>query len=366
MRLCYVLLSPTWGMHQYTADLANRMVADGWEVHLVTTTHAPRDRYAPEVAIHTPVASRDSGFSVGAISRGPLAVHRLSSIIRRLKPDLVHFSGPHLWNPILMGVLQSAGVPVVHTLHDLHPHTGAIYGRLLYPWNAWVWRRTDHLLVHGNRYREELLARGVEAARMTCTPLTFLFLSHAGEQTLLASSPPIQYEPSALFFGRLEIYKGLTVLVEAARLVDRNRYSIVVAGSGSPDRLGRDELPSNVQLHDRLVDNGEAIDLFSRCGLLVMPYVEASQSGLVASAYYFFKPVIVTQVGALPEYVIDGETGWVIPPGDPLALAGILHEALGDPDRLAWMGRAGRAWYERERQAEGETLRAMYAGLVHP
>jgi glycosyltransferase involved in cell wall biosynthesis len=86
----------------------------------------------------------------------------------------------------------------------------------------------------------------------------------------------------------------------------------------------------------------------------------------VASAYYFCKPVVVTQVGALPEYVVEGETGWVIPPSDPLALADVLHEALGDPDRLARMGSAGRAWYERERQSEGETLRAMYAGLVHP
>ena len=58
MRICYVLLSPTFGMHQYTADLANRMAQADHQVHLVTTRHYPRDRYLPAVIPHTPVATR--------------------------------------------------------------------------------------------------------------------------------------------------------------------------------------------------------------------------------------------------------------------------------------------------------------------
>ena len=64
MRLIYLLLSPTFGMHQYTADLANRLAAEpGMEVHLVTTVALPRDRYSPAVRIHTPIAARTTGFS---------------------------------------------------------------------------------------------------------------------------------------------------------------------------------------------------------------------------------------------------------------------------------------------------------------
>jgi phosphatidylinositol alpha-1,6-mannosyltransferase len=55
--------------------------------------------------------------------------------------------------------------------------------------------------------------------------------------------------------------------------------------------------------------------------------------------------------------VVEGETGWVVPPGDAAALA----EALGDPARLARMGEAGRAWYERQRRREEQTLQEMYA-----
>jgi glycosyltransferase involved in cell wall biosynthesis len=364
MRLCYVVLSPTWGMHQYTADLANRMAWAGHEVHLVTTRHAPRDRYAPGVAIHAPVATTDSGFSAEAIRHAPSIVRGSLSAICGVDPDLVHFTGPHLWNPWLLSALRRAGLPTVHSLHDLHPHAGTAYGRLLYLWNGWVRRTTDHLLVHGWRYREELLAAGIEPSRVTYTPLTHLFVGHDRQQGLEQSPPAICYDPWALFIGRLETYKGLDVLVEAARLLDLPNTGVIIAGPGRLEGLIPGEIPSCVEVRNRLVGDDEAVDLFRRCGVVVLPYVEASQSALVAAAFFFRKPAIVTRVGALPEYVVDGETGWVIPPGDPQALAAALAAALGDPDRAACIGRAGRAWYERQRLAEFDTLQQMVAALV--
>jgi alpha-maltose-1-phosphate synthase len=115
-----------------------------------------------------------------------------------------------------------------------------------------------------------------------------------------------------------------------------------------------------VELRNRLIEDDEAIDLFRRCSLVVLPYVDATQSALIAAAYFFGKPVIVTRTGALPEYVIDGETGWVIEPRDPQALAECLLAAFSDPARLAEMGKAGRAWYEVQRRIEHSMLLTMY------
>ena len=109
-----------------------------------------------------------------------------------------------------------------------------------------------------------------------------------------------------------------------------------------------------------LIEDDEAIDLFRRCSLVVLPYVDATQSALIAAAYFFGKPVIVTRTGALPEYVVDGETGWVIEPRNPQALAECLLNAFSDPARLAEMGEAGRAWYRAQRRIEHSTLLAMY------
>jgi glycosyltransferase involved in cell wall biosynthesis len=353
-------------MHQYTADLANRQRLAGAEVHLVTTRRAPLDRYAPGITLHTPTQTGDSGFSPDAFR--PQDLGRLQSVVRKLQPNLVHITGPHLWNPLLLSGLRRAGIPTVHTLHDLHPHTGAPYGRLLYLWNGWIQRGTSHLLVHGRCHERELVRQGLDPSRLTCTPLTHLFVGHAEALRLETAPPKVRYEPWILFLGRIEAYKGLDLLIKAARRVDPEQVRVTIAGPGNLEGLVQREIPANVEVRNHLIGDDEAMDLFSRCGLLVLPYIEASQSALVAAAYCFCKPVIVTNVGALPEYVQDDRsqtaTGWITAPGNAQALARLMQNAIEDPGRLARMGLAGRSWYERNRRTEGSVLRQMYAALA--
>ena len=92
MRICYVLLSSTFGMHQYTADLTNRMTQAGHQVHLVTTMRAPRDRYGSNLKIHAPVETASTGFSWEVVR--VLAFRRALQAIRQVNPDDIHFSGP--------------------------------------------------------------------------------------------------------------------------------------------------------------------------------------------------------------------------------------------------------------------------------
>jgi glycosyltransferase involved in cell wall biosynthesis len=375
-------------MHQYTSDYANRMAAAGHDVHLVTTTRYPADRYSPDVTVHTPIATTNTGFSIESLDL--VAFRRLQSTVFNLQPatpnpqpstpnsppDLVHFTGPHLWNPLLLRSLRRAGIPTVHTIHDLDPHSGTGYGRLLHLWNALILRRADHILVHGERYRDRLLAQGLPSDRVTHLPLLHLFLGHDPQPATFNSQPstlnsqlPTPDSRFVLFFGRLERYKGIDTLIAAWPILTSNlepatfspqpstrNPSLLLAGPGTPPT----SLPPGVDLRNRLIEDDEAIDLFHRCALLVLPYRDATQSAMIGAAYFFGKPVIVTRTGALPEYVVEGETGWVVPPGDPEALAGCLTHALSDPARLVRMGQAGRTWYNRRREAEWEALQTMY------
>jgi glycosyltransferase involved in cell wall biosynthesis len=365
MRICYVLLSPTFGMHQYTADLANRMAQAGHQVHLVTSRHYPRDRYLPAVRVSTPVDTRNTGFSRDALRLS--GARGVQAEIGDLSPDVVHITGPHSWNLSLLWRLRQATIPVIHSLHDLEPHSGTAYGRLLHLWNEGILRQADQILVHGRRYRQRLLARGLAPERVTYTPLLHLSLGAAWWGRLETLATSVHYEPWGLFFGRLERYKGVDHLLTAAAALDglsADTRRLVLAGPGDLGSLCSGPVPRQVEVRCRLIDDQEALDLFLRCGLLVLPYRDASQSALVAHAYYFRKPALVTRTGALPEYVVEGETGWVIPPEDPQALAATLEGALGDPARLAQMGEAGRAWYDRERSEEEVTLQQMYARLA--
>jgi len=342
VRICYVLLSPTFGMHQYTADLANRLVGAGNDVHLVTTTRAPRDRYTSAITIHTPVTTTNTGFCLESLR--PSSFRLVVKTVLDLQPDVVHLSGPHMWNLALIRAVKAQGIPVAHTIHDLDPHLGS-YGVLLRIWNYLTIRSVDHVLVHGETYRDRLLAQGIAPECITLTPLLHLFVGGVWLEMFSDLAAATEYQPWALFFGRLKRYKGLEYLLTACAMMggaNQTSSRIVVAGYGDMSSLWAGSLPDRLALHDHLINDEEAMDLFCRCGLLVLPYSDATQSALIAAAYYFRKPVVVTRTGALPEYVVDGQTG----------------------ERLQQMGEAGRAWYDARRAEEQRSLLQMYLQLM--
>lgn len=357
--LVYVLLSPTFGMHQYTADLARQAVVAGCDVHVVTTTTAPHDRYATHVRLHTPIAHATTGFArEGARPEG---LGRVWRQIMALRPDVVHFTGVHLWNPLLLALLRARGVATVHTLHDLDPHPDVRFGRLIRLWNHLIVTGAEQLLVHAEHYRQRL-AVWRSTAHLHAWPLTHTFLSAAAEEMLAKAPPPRTWEPWVLFFGRVEAYKGVDVLLAAARRQAGDLPSVVVAGR-SRARLGA--LPPGVIHLNRHVDDRLGWDLFRRCRAVVLPYTGATQSALPAAAYAFGKPVIVSDSGALAESVMPGRTGWVTPAGATTALAAVLADVRArTPAVLTELGDAGRAWRMAARTHERQLLGALYAAAT--
>jgi glycosyltransferase involved in cell wall biosynthesis len=345
--------------------MANRMVAAGHEVVLVTSALLPRDRYAPTVDILTPIATSNTGFS-----REGLNFRQQELIVKTVAgaaPDVLHFSGPHLWNINLVRRLRRLGYPVIHTIHDLDPHSGMRMGSLLTIWNRLIIREADHILVHGRLYRQRMLQRGTPAEKVTYTPLLHLFVGHERGVELneaVGAGTQVSYEPFALFFGRLEKYKGIDHLLAAfAQFASQGPTGckLVLAGPGDLSRLWTGDLPANTILYNHLIEDEEAVDLFSRCSLIVLPYTDGTQSALVAAAYYFKKPAIVSRSGALAEYVMEGKTGFSVEPGHPSALARKLSDAFHSPKSLREMGQAGRVWYDRKRSKEIEALMKLYS-----
>ena len=154
----------------------------------------------------------------------------------------------------------------------------------------------------------------------------------------------LERSTDVLFFGRVETYKGVEDLLaawESATAIPPCAARLTIAGPVAPG-VRLPPLPPGVELRDRRVFDEEAEALFRSASLLVLPYRDATQSALVAAAYAFGVPAIVTDAGALPEYIIPGETGWVVPAGDVAALAAALRRAFADLARLRKMGNAGR------------------------
>lgn len=132
-----------------------------------------------------------------------------------------------------------------------------------------------------------------------------------------------------LFFGYIRAYKGLMFLIEAMKklLEEDDSYFLLIVGEfyESKDKylekineLGIDK---NTLIVDRYVPNEEVGIYYTATDLVVLPYISATQSGILNIAYGFRKPVVVTNVGGLPELVENGKTGFIVEPQNSLAIS---------------------------------------------
>jgi glycosyltransferase involved in cell wall biosynthesis len=134
-----------------------------------------------------------------------------------------------------------------------------------------------------------------------------------------------------LFFGFVRRYKGLGQLLEALALIpeDLNTRLLVVgefweSETGYQTKAEQLGIAHRVQLINRYIPNEEVGLYFSAADVVVLPYLEATQSAVLQTAFSFDKPVITTNVGGLPEMVQDGRLGLVVPPRDTQALASAI------------------------------------------
>ncbi len=115
----------------------------------------------------------------------------------------------------------------------------------------------------------------------------------------------------------------------------------MIAGGGElPSHLGVED--PRVTVLNQHIPEADVPGLFAAARCVVLPYLEASQSGVGARAKGYGRPLVVTRVGALPDLVAEG-SGRVVAPGDPAALAAALHEVLTVPGRAEEMGRTALA-----------------------
>lgn len=140
-----------------------------------------------------------------------------------------------------------------------------------------------------------------------------------------------------LFFGNITAYKGLEYLFDAMVIV-HNKYpnlKLVVAGRGDYYfDISHYVKKGCFDIRNYYIADDELATLVSECKFVVIPYIDATQSGVAMTAYAFNKPCLSTNVGGLPEMVIDGQYGIVIPPKDSQAIAEAMLYLLDNPKIL--------------------------------
>jgi glycosyltransferase involved in cell wall biosynthesis len=141
-------------------------------------------------------------------------------------------------------------------------------------------------------------------------------------------------------------------LVRAQPIITRQvpHARIVIAGQGNDLERCRGMMQdsSRFQVHSGFVPGDMAAELFQRASVVAVPYISAATSAVLMTAYVFSKPVVVTRVGSLPEYVQDGVTGVLVPPADVEQLAGAIVRLLSDDALRHLMGQNASRWVSGE------------------
>jgi glycosyltransferase involved in cell wall biosynthesis len=254
----------------------------------------------------------------------------INRILRDFSPEILHVQEFHVVYSGLPMLSFRRHAPVVMTIHDPVHHSGGLSRD---GWKMkvvqWLRRRVSRLIVHGPRMQAEVeKLDGRVAGRIDVVPHGIL--GRAGIDDDISG-----YEPGTfLFFGRIQAYKGLRYLLDAGDILRGRRhvFRLVVAGTGSDLEHHRKRIASAswVKLIDRYLSPAEVPELFRRAMAVVLPYTDATQSGVSAMAFAFARPVIATNVGDVPDTVIDGQTGLIVPPRDGKMLADAMEKLLVD------------------------------------
>lgn len=259
----------------------------------------------------------------------------------RFRPDIIHHQESRDPSNLLI-LLFSIFIPTVGTIHDVQTHPGSDGNNVIIK----TIRRFIHsrlyrkIIVHGEALKSDLLKSIGKASK------DIFVIPHGGLfsfQTYSNNSIIQEEDHTILFFGRMLEYKGLRYLIEAEPLVSKEipDFKIIVAGNGKDltDNKRYIEVNPHFEIHDRFIPNDEVAIFFKRAVLIVIPYIEASQSGIVAMSFAFGKPVIVTDVGSLSEVVSDGKVGLVVPARDVKRLSIAIIDLLLNKEKIREMGR---------------------------
>jgi glycosyltransferase involved in cell wall biosynthesis len=279
-------------------------------------------------------------------------------LMQRYKPNVVHITSSVPCTHGLVTELRRHGILVAATVHDPLPHRenrtawGKLHTSIM---ERWVSGRNlaavDLVHVHSKPHTEILKRRypDLVVERMYC-------VQHGGglpAEVAAGSAVPAELsgdgadQDCVLFFGRIEPYKGVGVLFEAMSMLVAQfpATHLIVAGSGHLPPIPKD-IEANLLLLNRFIEDREIKAIFTRSLFIVLPYLEATQTGVVPLASAFELPAVVSRAGALPELVQDNVTGILVDAGDAQGLAAAMKQMISSPTQTRAMGRAARSYME--------------------
>ncbi len=336
LRIC--LVGPAWpfrgGISHYNTSLA-RELALRHDLRVINFSRLYPDFLFPGKTQYDESGSTHRVESERLIdSINPFTWIRAGFRIARWKP---HLTVVQWWHPYFAPALVKicsilrmfSSTKIVFICHNVVPHETSPIDRLL----SSMAFLSPHAFVVQSREDMSNLLRIRKKAKVAAHPLPIFDFFRSGDITVDEARAAIGEGagPLLLFFGLIRPYKGLRHLIEAMpAIIAKTGARLLVVGEfyeeSAPyfelaDRLG---VSDRIVFVDRYIANEEVAPYFTAADLVMLPYISATQSAIAQVAVAFDRPMIATRVGGLPEVVSEEKTGFIVPPADPVAMAGAV------------------------------------------
>jgi glycosyltransferase involved in cell wall biosynthesis len=345
------LIDPSLFTLPYDERLADALKRRGHRVELIGKALGPREAAPATVPLRPHFygelqalgAERWPG-PLAKIAKGLFHVRAMNRLVRMLareRPDVIHFQ----WLPLPVvdrAFLTRLGriAPLVITCHDSQPfnaNPGAAVQRL---GATSVLARFDRVIIHTEQARPRLAAYGVESGRIRRIAHGFL------DETAPVPPPPAIEDGRPvrfLLFGKIKPYKGIDLMIEAVKRLasgTRRRVEVLVIGKPymdvEPLVAAAADVPE-IRFDFRFVPDEEMAELFRWADVLAFPYREIEMSGVLMAALKATRPMVASDIGGFAELLTDGETGFLVPPGDVVGLAQAITRLVEEPQTRARM-----------------------------
>ena len=259
------------------------------------------------------------------------AIFLLFLFLLRNKIDIIHLTWPLRYGEFLLYILRKR---MILTVHDPFPHSSENNWKNRF--HRFVAFRLIHqfILLNQSQYKDFISHYRLKAKNVYISRLGIY--SH-----LQQTSPQVPKENGyVLFIGTFSTHKGIDILCRAMQKVHQVKpeTKLVLAGSG---KIYFDITPyinqGFVILHNHYLTDEELVGFIRQAAFVVCPYIDATQSGVIMSAFALNIPVIATDVGGLPEMVTHKVHGLLVPPRDFQSLASAIDTLLSNPSMLEEM-----------------------------
>ncbi len=320
------------GIAHYNALLASHL-AKRHNVHTITFK-----RQYPTFLF--PGKTQDESGSAGNLTPAPQLVDSINPLnwlsvakeIRKLKPDLIIFKywlpffGP-CFGTIARFTRRNAKTKALFICDNIIPHERRL-GDVTF--TRYAFKQADFFIVQSDAVERDLKKYfPTTTYKKVPHPVYENFGTPIAKQEAKRSLG-IDAKRVLLYFGYIRPYKGLFTLIEAMKNV--SGVLLLVVGEFYDDeskyrqRVRDLNLESSIRFVSDYIPNERVASYFSAADVVVLPYLSATQSGIVQIAYNFNKPVIVTNVGGLAETVVDGKTGFIAAANNPDSLASCINK----------------------------------------